>query len=53
MIAVVMLQMLFKAVPDWLAGTLMMCAMVLLVMRRSGPLPLMLAGGAIGWLALT
>ena len=53
MIAVAMLQMLSKAVPDWLAGVLMIGTMVLLVMRRSGPLPLMLAGGAIGWLALT
>lgn len=50
MIAVAMLQMLPKAVPDWVAGALLICAVGMLFMRRSGPLPLMLAGGAIGWL---
>lgn len=52
MIAVAMLQMLPKAVPDWLTGVLLIAAIALLLVRRSGPLPLMLAGGAIGWLAL-
>jgi chromate transporter len=51
MIAVAMLQMLPKAAPDWLTGALLIAATALMLMRRSGPLPLMLAGGAIGWLA--
>ena len=50
MIAVAMLQMLPKAVPDVWAGVLLLAAMALLLARRSGSLPLMLAGGAIGWL---
>ena len=50
MIAVAMLQMLPKAVPDVWAGVLLVAAMALLLARRSGSLPLMLAGGAIGWL---
>ena len=52
MITLALLKMLHQAVPDELAGALMIGAMVLLLARRSGPLPLMLAGGAIGWLAL-
>ena len=50
MIAVAMLQMLPKAVPDVWAGVLLIAAIALLLARRSGALPLMLAGGAIGWL---
>jgi len=38
------------AVPDVWAGVLLIAAMALLLARRSGSLPLMLAGGAIGWL---
>ncbi len=52
MITLALLKMLHQAVPDGLAGALMIGAMVLLLARRSGPLPLMLAGGAIGWLTL-
>lgn len=51
MIAVAMLQMLPKAAPDWLTAALLIAATALMLMRRSGPLPLMLAGGTIGWLA--
>ena len=50
MIAVAMLQMLPKAVPDWLTGGLLVAVIALMLFQRSGPLPLMLAGGAVGWL---
>ena len=51
MIAVAMLQMLPKAVPDWLTGVLLIATIALMFRWRSGPLPLMLAGGIIGWLS--
>lgn len=50
MIAVAMQQMLPKAVPDWLPGVLLAATVLLMLKWRRGPLPLMLAGGAIGWL---
>lgn len=50
MIAVAMLQMLPKAVPNWLTGGLLVAVIALMLLRRNGPLPLMLAGGAVGWL---
>lgn len=50
MIAVAMLQMLPKAVPDGLTGVLLVAIVALMLVRRVGPLPLMVAGGAIGWL---
>lgn len=49
MIAVAMLQMLPKAVPDWLTGAILIATMVMMLKWRSGPLPLMLAGGVAGW----
>ena len=51
MIAVAMLQMLPKAVPDWLTGVLLIATIALMFRWRSGPLTLMLAGGIIGWLS--
>ena len=50
MIAVAMRQMLPKGVPDWLTGGLLVAVVTLMLMRRSGPLPMMLAGGVVGWL---
>ncbi len=50
MIAVAMLQMLPKAVPALLPGILLLATVALMLAWRSGPLPLMAAGGAIGWL---
>lgn len=52
MIAVAMLQMLPKAVPDWLAAGLLLATIALMLWRKTGPLPLMLAGGTIGFLAI-
>ena len=51
LIAVAMLQMLPKAVPDWLTGVLLITTIALMFRWRSGPLTLMLAGGIIGWLS--
>ena len=51
MIAVAMLQMLPKAVPDWLTGVLLITTIALMLRWRSGPLPLMLGGGIIAWLS--
>ncbi len=50
MIAVAMLQMLPKAVPDWLTGVLLIACVVVMLKWRSGPLPLMAVGGMLGWL---
>jgi len=50
MIAIAMLQMLPKAVPAVLPGVLLIATIALMLMWRCGPLPLMLAGGTIGWL---
>ena len=50
MIALAMLQMLPKAVPDELAGVLLIVAIALMLARRVSPLPLMLAGGVLGFL---
>lgn len=51
MIAVAMLHMLPSAVPDWLAAVLLLATVALMLWRKTGPLPLMLAGGAIGFLS--
>lgn len=50
MIAVALVQMLPQAVPDWMTAVLAIATIALMIMRRSGPLPLMVAGGAIGLL---
>jgi chromate transporter len=50
MIATALIQMLTKAAVDWLGGIIIISSIALLLTHRSGPLPLMLAGGGIGWL---
>ncbi|MBI3563520.1 MAG: chromate efflux transporter [Gammaproteobacteria bacterium] len=50
MIAIAMIQMLPKTVVDWPSGILFITTIGLLYIRYSSPLPLMLAGGLIGWI---
>jgi chromate transporter len=50
MISVALVQMLPKAVPNWITVALAIATIVLMIARRCGPLPLMVAGGAIGLL---